>query len=318
MASHIGTNFQSFPSGAATNHRNSQISAPTHHYNSISTIIHKKEPVVTKTRRRRRIVASADTCQVAESLTVFSLTPDLDDEQVSEVIDTCWSLQYMVRGPVCGSAGPVITGLVPSGSESHKATSLEQFNNCILFRYASEKAMQDFLNHLKTKYMLDDVAKEKTSAGVATVTFKTSIPNELESIFRRGAEWEEGYELILGLDQSADGSTDKDDVEEFLRLTEGLASSSAYGAVQAAHGPVLNVINHTLQPEEDKGDSCDNQFRCETIFIARFPQDSSTVESFLQSPPMQAVIQGDARSPVSLAWGLIMEVSPGQSNESFQ
>ncbi|KAI8114587.1 hypothetical protein M9434_002708 [Picochlorum sp. BPE23] len=315
MASQFGTIFRLFPSLAARSHRNS---APRHHYNSISTKRNNKESLASETRRRRRrVVASADTCQVAESLTVFSLTPDLDDEQVSEVIDTCWSLQYMVRGPVCGSAGPVITGLVPSGTQSPKATSLEQFNNCILFRYASEKSMQDFLNHLKTKYMLDDVAKEKTSAGVATVTFMTSIPNELESIFRRGAEWEEGYELILGLDRSADGSTD--DVEEFLRLTEGLASSSAFGAVQAAHGPVLSVINHTLQPEkeEEEGISCDDQFRCDTIFISRFPQDSSAVESFLQSPPMQAVIQADARSPVSLAWGLIMEVSPGQSNESF-
>ncbi|WPT11243.1 hypothetical protein PSENEW3n2_00000682 [Picochlorum sp. SENEW3] len=317
MASQIGTIFQLFPSRAATCQRNSQISGPRHYYDSISTKINNMESIATETGRKRgRVVASADTCQVAESLTVFSLTPDLDDEQISEVIDTCWSLQYMVRGPVCGSAGPVITGLVPSGTQSHKATSLEQFNNCILFRYASEKSMQDFLNHLKTKYMLDDVAKEKTSAGVATVTFMTSIPNELESIFRRGAEWEEGYELILGLDRSADGSTD--DVEEFLRLTEGLASSSAFGAVQAAHGPVLSVINHTLQPEKEKECiSCDDQFRCDTIFIARFPQDSSAVESFLQSPPMQAVIQADTRSPVSLAWGLIMEVSPGQSNESL-
>ena len=309
MAPHIGKTLQS--SGAMTRHRiDSHISAPKHYHRSISTAY--AGLIATG---RRSIVASADTCQVAESLTVFSLTPDLDNEHVSEVIDTCWSLQYMVRGPVCGSAGPVITGLVSAGTGSHQATSLEQFNNCILFRYASEKTMQDFLSHLKTKYMLDEVAKEKTSVGVVTVTFKTHVPNELESIFRRGAEWEEGYELILGLDRSTDGSTDED-IEEFLQLTEGLASSSAFGAVQAAHGPVLDVINHTLQ-SEDILHTYDDQFKCEKIFIARFPQDSSTVESFLQSPPMQAVIQGDTRSPVSLAWGIIMEVSPCQSNESF-
>ena len=37
------------------------------------------------------------------------------------------------------------------------------------------------------------------SAELVTVNFRGSVPAELEAIFRRGQEWEEGWELAAGL-----------------------------------------------------------------------------------------------------------------------
>jgi len=235
-------------------------------------------------------------CTVSQSLTLFSLDPDYTDDQVSEVIDSTWSLQYMVRGPVCGSAGSVLMAMVPKRKEDG---IVKEFNNCILFRYASESAMDQFMAHGKTKYMLDEVSREKTTHGVVSLTFSVKVPNELEAIFRRGDEWEQGYELFMGLH-----AQQQDDADEFLDLLCQLALSSAHGAVQAAHGPVTGMLNHTLHDDQQHMDV----FECERICTIRFADDKAMLESFLQSPPMQAVITGDERSPVTLSWGLVQYI----------
>lgn len=235
-------------------------------------------------------------CTVSQSLTLFSLDPDYTDDQVSEVIDSTWSLQYMVRGPVCGSAGSVLMAMVPKRKEDG---IVKEFNNCILFRYASESAMDQFMAHGKTKYMLDEVSREKTTRGVVSLTFSVKVPNELEAIFRRGDEWEQGYELFMGLH-----AQQQDDADEFLDLLCQLALSSAHGAVQAAHGPVTGMLNHTLHDDQQHMDV----FECERICTIRFADDKAMLESFLQSPPMQAVITGDERSPVTLSWGLVQYI----------
>lgn len=247
-------------------------------------------------------------CTVSQSLTLFSLDPDYTDDQVSEVIDSSWSLQYMVRGPVCGSAGSVLMALVP---ESEDNDMLKEFNNCILFRYASQSAMDQFMGHGKTKYMLDEVSRENTTRGVISLMFTVKVPNELEAIFRRGDEWEQGFELFMGLH-----AQQEDDSDEFLDLLCQLALSSAYGAVQAAHGPVTGMVNHTLHDVQQHMDV----FECDRICAIRFADDKAMLESFLQSPPMQAVITGDERSPVTLRWGLVQHIvapsDPDQKDSS--
>lgn len=241
-----------------------------------------------------------NTCNVCQSLTFFSLDPEFTDNDISEVIDGTWSLQYMVRGPICGSAGPVLIAIVPGGKGEEDA--VKGYNNCILFRYASDTAMDQFMSHGKTKYMLDEISREKTTRGVVSLTFSAKIPNELEAIFRRGDEWEQGYELFLGL-QDAERHPDAD---EFLDLLCQLALSSAHGAVQASHGPVTGIINHTLHDEQEQA----HVFECDTICSIRFVGDDSVIESFLHSPPMQAIITGDKRSPVTLSWGVVQHIVP--------
>jgi hypothetical protein len=183
---------------------------------------------------------------------------------------------------------------------------VKEFNNCILFRYASQSAMDQFMSHGKTKYMLDEISREKTTHGVVSLTFSAKVPNELEAIFRRGDEWEQGYELFMGLD-----AKQQDDADEFLDLLCQLALSSAHGAVQAAHGPVIGMVNHTLHDEQQQMDV----FACDRICSIRFADDEATLESFLKSPPMQAVITGDERSPVTLSWGLVQHIVAPQDGD---
>lgn len=253
------------------------------------------------------------TCNVSQSLTLFSLDPEYTGEQISEVIDSTWSLQYMVRGPICGSAGPVLMAMLPHTTEDADQAIVQRYNNCILFRYASESAMSEFMSHGKTKYMLDEISRDKTTHGVVSLTWTVRVPNELEAIFRRGQEWEQGYELCIGLDTS---SSEGDDAEEFLELLCHLAVSSAYGAVQATHGTMTGIINHTLH--DATGDEQHaRMFACDRICMVRFATDEPTVvESFLQSPPMQAIITGDERSPVSLSWGLVQHIVAPPENDS--
>lgn len=232
---------------------------------------------------------------------------DLQEQDISEAIDKCWSLQYMVRGPICASAGPVVTSIVPN-IDGGSGIPMEKMNHCIQFRYSNRETMEKFLDDFRAKNMIRDISEKMTDVGFVTCTFSTKVMNELESIFRRGAEWDEGFELFLGMKKAQD-CVENSDVEEFLTLTQELASSSAFGAVQCVSGPVIDIKAH-----EEKAQAIAKSLDCDLILMARFGSDQQ-VEGFLQSPALQAVLQRDERSPVHAHWGFVMEISPSKSNQ---
>lgn len=262
-------------------------------------------------RDRNRLKPSAsrdgNTCEIAESVTFMPFRGDLQEQEISEAVDKCWSLQYMVRGPICASAGPVVTSIVPN-IDGGSGIPMEKMNHCIQFRYSNRETMEKFLDDFRAKNMIRDISEKMTDVGFVTCTFSTRVRNELESIFRRGTEWEEGFELFLGMNKSQDCVEDSD-VDEFLTLTQELASSSAFGAVQCVSGPVIEIKAH-----EEKAQTIANSLDCDLILMARFGSDQQ-VEGFLQSPPLQAVLQRDERSPVHAHWGFVMEISPSKSNQ---
>jgi len=248
-----------------------------------------------------------NTCDIAESVTLMPFRGDLQEQDISEAVDKCWSLQYMVRGPICASAGPVVTSIVPN-IDGGSGIPMEKMNHCIQFRYSNRETMEKFLDDFKAKNMMRDISEKMTDVGFVTCTFSTKVRNELESIFRRGAEWDEGFELFLGM-KKAENCVKDSDVDEFLSLTQELASSSAFGAVQCVSGPVIDI-----KPHEEKAQSIAKSLDCDLILMARFGSDQQ-VEGFLQSPALQAVLQRDERSPVHAHWGFVMEISPSKSSQ---
>jgi len=254
-----------------------------------------------------------------QTLTLFSVPGTADADLVSEVVDSAWSLQYMVRGPVCGSAGSIETSLLPSPAAQDRERLLAAFNNAVLFRYANRETLEGFLSHAKTKLMLDEMSSDegKSTHGIASLAFSVEVPNELEAIFRRGDEWENGVELFMGLDdRTADGGSAEEDVLEFFTLVNQLATSSAFGALQSGIGRVDALIFHSLHDEtatETRAAVVD-LLQCRFVYAVRFA-DQSQLEALLQSPPMQAILNGDDRSPVRLHWGIVQRIVSPEEND---
>lgn len=253
------------------------------------------------------------TLSCPQTLTLFSLPDTADANLVSEVVDSAWSLQYMVRGPVCGSAGSIETSLLPSPAAQDRERLLAAFNNAVLFRYANRETLEGFLSHAKTKLMLDEMSSDaqKSTHGIASLIFSVEVPNELEAIFRRGDEWENGVELFMGLGAE---TTADEDVLEFFSLVNQLATSSAYGALQSGIGRMDALTFHSLHDETDNKAAVVDLLQCQFVYSVRFA-DQSQLEALLQSPPMQAILNGDDRSPVKLHWGVVQRIVSPEEND---
>ena len=248
-----------------------------------------------------------------QTLTLFSLPDTADAEQVSEVVDSAWSLQYMVRGPVCGSAGSIETSLLPTSANDSQASILAAFNNAVLFRYANMDTLDGFLSHAKTKLMLDEMSSDdsKSTHGIASITFSVEVPNELEAIFRRGDEWEDGVELFMGLGCRSGAD---EDVMEFMTLINQLATSSAHGALQSGVGRVDALTFHSLHDQTEQKSAVMDLLQCEYVYAVRF-REQDQLESLLQSPPMQAILNHDDRSPAELRWGVVQRIVSPEEND---
>jgi hypothetical protein len=145
---------------------------------------------------------------------------------------------------------------------------------------------------------------------IHTINYDAAVPNELESIFRRGREWDIGVECILGLSINDDDTTDDDttddaDADEFLVLTQQLATSSAFGAVQAVFGRCKAKLTHV-------GSEASLQ-QPDFIFAARFQQPEQQ-EGFLACLPVAAMIEGDERCPLKVVWHTAIDIFPADNN----
>jgi len=139
---------------------------------------------------------------------------------------------------------------------------------------------------------------------VATASFQTAVPSELEALFRRGSEWEQGVELIAGLSRQP-GST-AEDAREFLELTQQLATSAAFGAVQAASGPCSGVQQHAGPTELIHPDA---------VLLVRF-QTTDELAHFIDCPPVSAMLTGDERAPLRVLWAAALKVAPAENSRS--
>ena len=142
-------------------------------------------------------------------------------------------------------------------------------------------------------------------AEVACLLWEGRVPKELEGIFRRGEEWESGVELVAALAR-APGAEDGD-VAEVLTLTQQLAQSSAYGAVQVSAGPCLGLAPGGGAAAAAAGAAAGQQ--PDYVLMARF-STAEQLAAFRGSGPMAALAAGDASMPLAVLWQAVLTVVP--------
>lgn len=157
-----------------------------------------------------------------------------------------------------------------------------------------------------------DTSAPKIASTVATLSFSSLIPNELEAIFRRGSEWDEGYEMIVAL--KVQPGSKEDDAIEFLDLTQQLATSSAYGAVQAGAGKCSSFVPHG-SAESTRSSVSFEEITPDYIMSVRF-QTKEQLLAFVKCPAIAAVLEGDERSPIKAVWAGSLVITPSDNSKT--
>jgi hypothetical protein len=233
----------------------------------------------------------------------------------------------MAPGPVCGAAGPLrLLARAPGGPALPPPPAA---GAAVFFRCPTETALRRFLESDTVERALG-AALGSTLEAAATLAFESAAPRELEALFRRGADWAEGWELVAALAltdpaayAAAGGAAEpaqlRADAEEFLALTRRLAEGSAHGAVAAGGGRALALEAHgppaaAGQPPAGAADAAGNAAdevlpQIDYVLTARFGTHEQ-LDAFAACPAVAALLAGDACAPLRAVWAAAMEVAP--------
>lgn len=75
-------------------------------------------------------------------------------DEVAQMVDGIWSLQYLAAGPICGSAGPLKGFRSAGGSGTGDGAAAQPASHAVLFRYANEAALARFESQPRVQLML--------------------------------------------------------------------------------------------------------------------------------------------------------------------
>ena len=96
------------------------------------------------------------------------------------------------------------------------------------------------------------------------------------------------------------GGSSQEDAEEFLSLTQQLAVSSAYGAVQCSYGACLSMQQHG----GGSGGQQQPQQQPDVVLLARL-EEAPQLQRFLECPPVAALLEVGAAAPACLFSGTV-------------
>ncbi|PNH09485.1 hypothetical protein TSOC_003882 [Tetrabaena socialis] len=221
--------------------------------------------------------ARADTVPVWETLVVVngaagsSQTP----EEQKELLDTLWTLQYRTPGACCASAGPVLQSATRDGAGSLQAA--------VYYRFSAQAQAERFV---AGSAFADAKARLLGSATVSLSLWKVLVPNDMEALFKRGAAFDTGVDVILSLEPAAGAEAPAVDliVETVGRLQ---SAAMAVNSVQVSCGADLLSMTSKL------------------MWMGRFPQEESA-QRFLQSPAvveLSSALRSPGASPSTTSHG---------------
>lgn len=267
----------------------------------------------------RATAAGPEKASVVELLWLLKARSDADPAQVEVLLDSLWSLQYMVpAGILCAAAGPVVSCVAYNPSEEQQqqeqeqqsqASSSEQqqpqqqqqqykdsaqcgFTHAVHFRLASRLHLEHLMAHPLMASSRDQVADMCTDH--AQLVFEGMVTKRLEALFRRGEEFESGVEHVLLLQPGANGGLGAD---AFLAQLAELAESSVAGGIQASHGAVISCVHAAATH----------------VLMTRFAV-MQQVQQLLSTPACAAVVAADPRVPVVAVSCLSISIQPTEES----
>jgi len=257
-----------------------------------------------------------------EYLLLMQAKPDADAEEMEVLLDSLWSLQYMIPCVMYAAAGTVISCLVhnrkpllqqPDSSCNNWSSQKQQLNNpishvqddpsdpaqpdlythAVHFRLSNRMALDSFMAHPLMSQMQQQISELCT--GSARIIFEGLVTKRLEALFRRGEEFASGVEHVMLLQPGSNGGIGAD---TFLEKLGALAESSVAGGIQASQGCCPSLLEHAAATH---------------VLMTRFAAPQQ-VQQLLQTPAGAAMLQGDMRVPLVAASSFAISIQPTEES----
>lgn len=257
-----------------------------------------------------------ETVAVIEYLLLLQAQPGSDPDDMEVLLDSLWSLQYMVPFIMYASAGNITActlcnkqdvqqqqqqqytqqeaeaaaGADPGAQQQQLVPGM--FTHAVHYRLSSRSALETLLLHPMMAAMQEQISSR--CAASAQLVFEGTVTKRLEALFRRGDEYASGVEHILLLQPGLSGGAGAD---EFLERLAALAESSVAGGIQASYGAVISCAHAAATH----------------VLMTRFAA-AQQVQQLLATPACAAVMARDARVPVVAASSLCICIQPTEES----
>ena len=256
------------------------------------------------------------------------------------MLDELWSAQYLAPGTLCAFAGETTTTMSKGGGTAANSSSpsspssppATDFTHALHMRFASAAAAQAFVSHKAFSEAREGAERACCSSSSSSssssgggekskpllVVFSGRVdPPSLETLFRRGAEWESGIEHALLLASTSGEGGKEDGGEEggeaaadlYVSQLRELAESSLVGAVQSTSGRIAAAA--AASPHS-----------ATHAVLTRFAAPEQ-LRAFLELPPVKALLSpaaaegsggGESASPPPPPLAPVRAVASAQYN----
>lgn len=201
---------------------------------------------------------AGDKSKVVDFYILGEAKEGVDALQIRSVQESLWSLQYKIPG--------VVTAFI--GTLSHwRCHNERQFNFAVVFRFSTEAAYRNFAQNEEFKNLLQsDICKSRL-----TLVIQQYVGNDLETIFRKGEVFEEGFDHVL-VTQLYE-SQNAEDAVQFLSVLGDVATQSEIKSDATSLGTVLECS--------------DTNFDGPLLVLATHLGTRQGVENWQSAPPLQ-------------------------------
>ena len=178
---------------------------------------------------------------VLEHLILLRMDPDeVEAEQAKSCVENLWSLQYQMGGVICSSAGASDAKRWKAllGDSSLDSESVCRYTHAVHFRFPGRPQLDAFLESTVVRKIRDT---EVAATGATTIarTFESTIPEDLFAIFRKGQDWDEGYEHLVVVKCDSAASAGARAAAMRVHFHDNQPSMEEYGLQQATFGQTL-------------------------------------------------------------------------------
>mmetsp|Transcript_10386 Transcript_10386/g.31278 ORF Transcript_10386/g.31278 Transcript_10386/m.31278 type:complete len:420 (-) Transcript_10386:692-1951(-) len=220
------------------------------------------------------------TTVVYEYVVTFRERKELNEGEALEALETLWAMQYRLPGCMFAASGAINNKLGHTPGATH-ALHMRFYTQAQAVAFREHELVKDAFERFINPSFKD----------VVEIILETKIAKDIDAIFRKGSQWEEGAEHLLLLAPTPAFPAGAG--EPFLARLAQLAQQSSGRALQACWGRIV------WQRGETQG--------AEWALLARFPT-AAQLQWFIATPPYAALLASDARLPVTAPLSVTFEL----------
>lgn len=147
------------------------------------------------------------TRKVVDHVVLFKMKDDLTEEQEKQMLDSLWSLQYQVKNVLCTTVGRLV-----------KKTP-EGYTHALFSRFPNKQAVDEYMESPARWRVAQDLVIPYFH-GLLILDFEAEVEDDIETIFRRGDDFQEGVEHFLFFRFKENVSSDA--IDKFLKAADSL------------------------------------------------------------------------------------------------